>query len=275
MPPDRELAAAALETASSRRPIAELAARAPAGAAAHALAVRGMFDRISPTYDLLNRLLSAGTDRRWRERALAVLADAAPAGPLLDSCAGTLDLAQGIARRWPGRPLVAGDFARAMLLAGRAKLDPEVRAPAVHPPAPLPPAAPLLAVFDAMRLPFASGSFAGVTCGFGMRNLADPLRGVAEAQRVLAPGGVFVVLEFFRPTRIPTRLFHAIYARAVLPLVGKLVSGDGEAYRYLSRSMRGFMTRTQFEHALQAAGFRQVRAVDLTFGIASLVWGIK
>jgi ubiquinone/menaquinone biosynthesis methyltransferase len=265
MPPDRELAAA---LDPGRAPIAELSARAPAGATAtaHALAVRHMFDRISPTYDLLNRLLSAGTDRRWRERALSVLEREAPEGPLLDSCAGTLDLAQGIARRCPGRALVAGDFARAMLLAGREKLDGRARgglAPA------------LLAVFDAMRLPFASGAFAGVTCGFGMRNLADPLRGIAEAQRVLSPGGVFVVLEFFRPMRLPTRLFHAIYARAVLPLVGRLVSGDGEAYAYLSRSMRGFMTREEFEQALRAAGFRQVRAVDLTFGIASLVWGVK
>jgi ubiquinone/menaquinone biosynthesis methyltransferase len=264
MSPDRELAAA---LDPGRAPIAELSARAPAGATAtaHALAVRRMFDRISPTYDLLNRLLSAGTDRRWRERALSVLAQEAPEGPLLDSCAGTLDLAQGIAQRWPGRALVAGDFARAMLLAGREKLD-------IAPPRAV---SPLLAVFDAMRLPFASGAFAGVTCGFGMRNLADPLRGVAEAQRVLSPGGVFVVLEFFRPTRLPTRLFHAIYARAVLPLVGRLVSGDGEAYAYLSRSMRGFMTRAEFEQALRAAGFRQVRAVDLTFGIASLVWGVK
>jgi ubiquinone/menaquinone biosynthesis methyltransferase len=261
MSPDPELAAA-LDSPRAGTPIAELSARAAAGATgtAHALAVRRMFDRISPTYDLLNRLLSAGTDRRWRERALSVLAHEAPEGPLLDSCAGTLDLAQGIARRWPDRALCAGDFARAMLLAGREKLDQRT---------------PLLAVFDAMRLPFASGAFAGVTCGFGMRNLADPLRGVAEAQRVLLPGGVFVVLEFFRPTRLPTRLFHAIYARAVLPLVGRLVSGDGEAYAYLSRSMRGFMTRAEFEQALRAAGFRQVRALDLTFGIASLVWGVK
>jgi ubiquinone/menaquinone biosynthesis methyltransferase len=256
---DPDLAAACPDRAPARRPIAELTARVPADAAGHAVAVRGMFDRISPTYDLLNRLLSAGTDRRWRERALSVLAQVAPGGPVLDSCAGTLDLAAGIAGRWPERALVAGDFAREMLLAGRGKL----------------PAGAQAVMFDAMRLPFPAGTFAAMTCGFGMRNLADPLRGLREAQRVLAPGGAFVVLEFFQPTRLPTRLFHAIYARAVLPLVGKLVSGDGEAYAYLSRSMRGFMTRAQFEDALRSAGFRHVRAVDLTFGVASLVWGIK
>lgn len=250
--------AAALGASRNAQPVAELAARRPAGAADHAAAVRGMFDRISPTYDLLNRLLSMRIDQRWRARALSVLAQAAPEGPLLDSCAGTLDLAAGIAGRWPGRTLIAGDFAREMLIAGRSKLQ-----------------APALVVFDAMRLPFASGSFAGVTCGFGMRNLADPACGVAEAHRVLRPGGVFVVLEFFKPTRLPTRIFHALYGQIVLPLVGRLVSGDGEAYAYLSRSMRGFLTRGDFERLLRDQGFRQVHAADLTLGVASLVWGIK
>jgi ubiquinone/menaquinone biosynthesis methyltransferase len=259
MSPDPDLAPAGLEPARAPRPIAELAARAPAGGPAHGLAVRRMFDRISTTYDLLNRLLSAGTDRRWRERTLNVLGQHAPDGPVLDSCAGTLDLAAGIARRWPQRPLVAGDFARSMLVAGRDKLPRGAHA----------------LMFDAMRLPFADAVFAGVTCGFGMRNLADPPRGIAEARRVLVPGGVFVVLEFFRPTRPATQLFHALYGRVVLPLVGKLVSGDGEAYAYLSRSMRGFLTRAEFEAALRSAGFREVGAVDLTFGIASLVWGVK
>jgi ubiquinone/menaquinone biosynthesis methyltransferase len=130
-------------------------------------------------------------------------------------------------------------------------------------------------VCDAMRLPFAAGSFAGMTCGFGMRNLADPHMGMAEAHRVLTSGGVFVVLEFFRPTRASTRVFHAVYGRGLLPLVGRLVSGDGEAYGYLSRSMVGFLTRSEFEQGMAQAGFREVGGCDLTFGIASLVWGVK
>lgn len=241
------------------RPLAELAARAPDSAAGHALGVRNMFDRISPTYDLLNRLLSLGIDRRWRARALDVLAARLPQGALLDSCAGTLDLSAAMERRWPERELIAADFARDMLLAGGAKLN--ARARTVQ--------------CDAMRLPFATASFAGMTCGFGMRNLSDPKRGVIEAARVLEPGGVFVVLEFFRPTRLPTRVFHAVYGRGLLPLVGRIVSGDADAYRYLSRSMRGFLTRAEFEQTLRDAGFREVHAEDLTLGIASIVWGVK
>ena len=145
-----------------------------------------MFDRISPTYDLLNRLLSLGIDRRWRTRALDVLAARVPEGALLDSCAGTLDLSAAMERRWPERALIAADFARDMLLAGRAKLQAARARAAVRRDAP--------AVRGRARSP-------GMTCGFGMRNLSDPRRGVAEAARVLAPGGVFVVLEFFRPTR--------------------------------------------------------------------------
>jgi ubiquinone/menaquinone biosynthesis methyltransferase len=237
----------------------ELTDRAPSVAGGHALAVQGMFDRISPTYDLLNRLLSLGIDRRWRARALAVLQALAPDGPLLDCCAGTLDLAAAMQERWPHRPLVAVDFAREMLQRGRFKLR----------------AGALPVVCDAMRLPFADATFAGMTCGFGLRNLADPLRGIAEALRVLEPGGVLVVLEFFRPTRVPTRLFHAVYGRGLLPLVGWLVSGDAEAYRYLSRSMRGFLTREELEQGMLRAGFREVRGVDLSLGVASIVWGVK
>jgi ubiquinone/menaquinone biosynthesis methyltransferase len=260
MPTDASLPSVADDpgpTLSSRL-VPEVAARAHSQDG-HALAVRGMFDRISPTYDLLNRLLSLGIDRGWRARALEVLGRLASEGAVLDSCAGTLDLTAAIQARWPERTVVAGDFARAMLLAGRTKLIGQARTVAC----------------DALRLPFASGAFAAVTCGFGMRNLADPEQGLREAQRVLAPGGALVVLEFFRPVRLATRVFHACYGRGLLPLVGRLVSGDAQAYRYLSRSMRGFLTRGEFEAALTRAGFREVGGADLTFGVASIVWGVK
>jgi ubiquinone/menaquinone biosynthesis methyltransferase len=224
----------------------------------HAVAVRSMFDRISPTYDLLNRLLSIGIDKRWRARALTLLAVRLPEGPLLDSCAGTLDLAAAMESRFVGRALLAADFAREMLVRGRSKVS----------------TAPLI-VGDAMRLPVQSGVLAGMTCAFGMRNLSSPEAGLREALRVLKPGGVFVVLEFYRPSTLLMRMFHAVYARFVLPGVGSLVSRDPEAYAYLARSMQGFFTRAEFTELARHVGFTEVQSEDLSFGVASLFRLVK
>jgi len=220
----------------------------------HGRAARGMFDRIAPTYDLLNRLMTAGLDRRWRRRAVAELQGAEP-GPVLDLCAGTMDLtAMVAAAREPGTRIVAVDFSRAMLDAGRHKA-PEAE----------------IVVADAAALPFPDATFAAAICGFGMRNLADPTAGAREVRRVLRPGGVFVTLELFRPTRTATVAFHGAYARVVLPAVGGLISGDRHAYRYLARSMAGFLRRAEYEAALRDAGFDRVRGFDLTLGVASVV----
>jgi ubiquinone/menaquinone biosynthesis methyltransferase len=220
--------------------------------------VRSMFDRISPTYDLLNRLLSMGIDKSWRKRALALLAERVPEGALLDSCAGTLDLAQAVEAKFPGRKLLAGDFAREMLVRGRHKV-----------------ANTSLAAFDAMRIPLRDGVLAGMTCAFGMRNLSNTEQGLREAHRVLKPGGVFVVLEFYRPSTLFMRLFHGVYARFVLPTVGFMVSRDREAYGYLARSMKGFYTRSEFEQLARKVGFSDVQGEELSFGIASVVRMVK
>jgi ubiquinone/menaquinone biosynthesis methyltransferase len=233
-------------------PIADVRARR-GEEAVHETAARGMFERIAPTYDALNRLMSAGIDRRWRARAVAEVATA-PAGPVLDLCAGTMDLTAMIAASLPGAEVVALDFSPKMLDAGRHK------APGAK-----------VVVGDAMALPFEDGAFAAVVCGFGVRNFADPVRGAREVLRVLRPGGVFVTLELFRPSRWTTRAFHLAYAQVVLPAVGGLVSGDPEAYRYLARSMAGFLTRAEYERALSDLGYRGVRGVDLTLGVASIV----
>jgi ubiquinone/menaquinone biosynthesis methyltransferase len=213
-------------------------------------AVRRMFDGIAPRYDALNRVLSLGIDGAWRRRALGAL------GPvdgrrLLDLCAGTLDLAR-LAER-AGAHVVAADFSARMLQRGKKKL----RGPRL--------------VADALRLPFADGAFDGALCGFGLRNLDDARAGLAEARRVLRPGGRLVVLDFFRPTRALPRALHRFYHRRVLPLVGGLVSGDRDAYRYLPDSIERFATRPEVEALARAAGFASVRGEDLTAGVASLV----
>jgi ubiquinone/menaquinone biosynthesis methyltransferase len=214
-----------------------------------------MFERIAPTYDLANRVMSVGLDRRWRRHAIEQLASAPP-GPVLDLCAGTLDFAALLDVARPLDRIVAVDFSPAMLEAGRAKA---VRAE--------------LVVGDATALPFADREFAVVVCGFGVRNLSDPVAGAREVLRVLKPGGVFVTLELFRPARLVTRAFHAAYARFLVPALGGWVSGERMAYEYLSSSMTGFLTRTEYERSLESVGFSAVRGFDLTLGMASIVRG--
>jgi ubiquinone/menaquinone biosynthesis methyltransferase len=236
----------------AREPIADVHARR-GEEGAHGSAARRMFDRIAPTYDTVNHVMSAGIDRRWRARTVAQLAAGLP-GPVLDLCAGTMDLTALVARARPDDRIVAVDFSSAMLERGRSKAP---RAETI--------------VGDATALPFADGEFAGVVCGFGMRNLSDPRVGAREVLRVLRPGGVFVTLELFRPSRLITRAFHAAYARLVLPTLGGWLSGDRGAYEYLAKSMAGFLRRREYERALVDVGFSRVHGVDLTLGVASIV----
>ena len=215
--------------------------------------VRDMFARIAPTYDLLNHLLSAGRDRAWR-RVVARSLDAR-ARRILDLCAGTGDLALEIARQHPQAAVVCGDFCLEMLSRGRGK-------GLVHHTAP--------AVCDALRLPFASGSFDAITVAFGVRNFERVERGLAEMRRVLRPGASLAVLEFFRSDSRWRDLPFQVYFRHVLPRVGRLVSRDHEAYSYLPRSVGRFVTRREFEDLLCQAGFTDVRRRELNAGVATL-----
>jgi ubiquinone/menaquinone biosynthesis methyltransferase len=238
-------------------PRPDLASREGA-AEEHASGVRAMFDRIAPTYDALNRTLSFGIDTRWRARAVETLFESLPDGPILDLCAGTLDLSLAIARRAPDREVVAVDLSPEMLARGEAK----VRGLRVE-----------RRVGDATALDLEDGRFAAVIAGFGIRNVTRPELAAREAMRVLKPGGRFVTLEFFRPERAVTRVFHATYATALLPTVGGLVSRDRAAYRYLAESMKGFLSREAYEAILASERFVNVRGRDLLLGIASVVSG--
>jgi ubiquinone/menaquinone biosynthesis methyltransferase len=223
------------------------------GGDGHASAVRAMFGRIAPNYDRVNHALSGGLDILWRRSAVAALSGA-PRGPTLDLCAGTLDLTLLLSRARPGERLVALDFSQPMLEAGRHKV----------------PRAELL-VADAESLPLPSASFAAVCCGFGVRNVNDPLRALREVRRVLREGGVFVTLEFFRPETAVGKALHTTYASRLLPFVGGALSKDRGAYEYLAKSMQGFLSRTEYEQALLGAGFARVRSKSLTLGLASIV----
>jgi demethylmenaquinone methyltransferase/2-methoxy-6-polyprenyl-1,4-benzoquinol methylase len=213
-------------------------------------AVQQMFDGIAPTYDTLNRVLSLGIDRSWRRRAIAALGDVR-GRPVLDVCAGTLDLASLAAEA--GARVIATDFSHQMLVNGRDKVHvPVVRA-------------------DALALPFGDGGFAGVICGFGLRNLDDTRAGLREMRRLIVPGGKLVVLDFFRPRRTVTRAVQALYNQQILPLVGGAISGDRAAYRYLADSIERFAGRSEVEQMCREVGFVNAASEDLTLGIASMV----
>lgn len=242
--------------AGGATPVADVRARS-AVAGEHARAVRAMFDRISLTYDALNRALSLGIDARWRRAAVRALLENLPPGELLDLCAGTLDLSAEVCRQDETRKVHAVDFSASMLARGARKVDPaRVR---TH-------------VADVCALPFAAGTFAGALVGFGVRNLADPARALEAWRRVLVPSGRLVTLEFFRPTRVLSIALHRAYNSTLVPLVGGALSGERGAYAYLARSMEGFLSRVEYEALLAAHGFRVLEGRDLfPGGVASLV----
>jgi len=219
-------------------------------------AVRAMFDRIAPRYDLLNRVMTLKVDQAWRRR---LLSDLAPRDgeALLDLCAGTMDVADLARRRAPGLTVVGADFSFQMLQRGVEKTGlPASQA-------------------DAMALPFHAARFDLATVTFGMRNLERYEVGLAELARVLRPGGRLGVLEFFRPESAGPRLVHGLYNRLALPVLGRVLSPDPEAYRYLVESMERFASRPEFEAAAARAGFREVRGETLFPGVCGLVTAVR
>ncbi len=231
----------------------------PGAPAGHS--VQEMFDRIAPRYDAANRVMSVGVDILWRRKAIRRLLHGLGDTPrLLDLGAGTLDGALEIARRLPGARIIAADFARQMLRAGKAKLGTDDLRARVRPQ-----------VADGHALPYATGAFDGAFSAFCVRNLSDLPRAMRELRRVVRPGGRVAILEFFRPER-SRFFFDKVYNARVLPLVGWAVTGDREAYRYLPASIAGFRSRDEYAAVLHQAGFAEVDARPLfPSGVASLV----
>lgn len=224
--------------------------------------VRRIFSEIAPRYDLLNHVLSLNVDRAWRRKAVASLGwEGAPRGTYLDACAGTYDLSLELARKpgFEGR-VMAADFARPMLVEGRTKLD----GARVH-----------ALCGDTLRLPFETGVFDGAMVGFGVRNLADLDRGLAELLRVLKPGGSLVILDFAVPPNPLVRAGYMLYFTRVLPVVGRLVSGHRWAYTYLPESVREFPAPPELAARMRSVGFTRADWSLLTGGIAAIHVGVK
>lgn len=219
--------------------------------------IRRMFGRIADRYDLLNRLLSVGRDVAWRRRLARRVAGTAN-GPVLDVCTGTGDVALALPST---RPVLASDFCLPMLARAAAKGRRRQRP---------------LALFaaDASRLPLAAGSVTAVTVAFGVRNFERLEGGLGELVRVLVPGGRLLILEFSRPLG-PLAPLLGWWSRRVPPLVGRLISGDSDAYAYLPASVAAFPDGEAMCGILQRLGLDPVTAIRLTGGVATLYEGVK
>ena len=218
--------------------------------------IAGMFDAIAPRYDLLNRLLSGGIDRRWRAAAIRSL-KLTGRETLMDVCCGTADVALE-ARRGAAR-IVGVDFSGAMLALGWEKVKTVGEAYRI-----------VLVRGDATRLPAAHRSVDAVTVAFGIRNVQRPEIACAEMARVLRPGGRLAILEFGVP-RIPgIKPLYLWYFTHVLPRIGRAISGHNAAYSYLPASVGTFAPPSDFVETLRRAGFCDIRADPLTFGIVYL-----
>jgi demethylmenaquinone methyltransferase/2-methoxy-6-polyprenyl-1,4-benzoquinol methylase len=210
-------------------------------------AVRSMFDRISPVYDVMNRTMTMGLDQRWRRATVAAVVQ--PGDRVLDACCGTGDLA--IAALGAGGRVTGLDFSERMLERARSK-SAEVE----------------WVQGDALALPFSDGSFDSATVGFGVRNLDDLERGLAELRRVLRPGGRLAILEITRPRGVLTP-FYKLWFDGFVPLLGKLLPG-GAAYTYLPASVRRFPGPEDLAGLLSGAGFDDVRFRTFAGGIVAL-----
>jgi demethylmenaquinone methyltransferase/2-methoxy-6-polyprenyl-1,4-benzoquinol methylase len=220
--------------------------------------VRDMFGRIAPQYDLLNHLLSMNIDRYWRGRTVARVAHvlARPRARVLDVCSGTGDLMLALEAR-DGARVYGSDFCHPMLVAAGRKVE-QRRSRAT------------LFEADALRLPVADASLDLVTTAFGFRNLTNYRHGLEELLRVLKPGGVAAILEFSTPPNRVLASLYGFYSRSILPVIGGLISGSKDAYKYLPESVRKFPGAADLAGQMSAAGFANVRFERMTAGIVAL-----
>ena len=228
----------------------------------HATRVRAMFANISARYDLLNHLLSASMDRRWRQRVATQLRSiTGERSRILDVACGTGDLALTLFEA-TGARVVGTDFCRPMLELARGKASRLKR--------PVP-----FVEGDALHLPFPDDSFEGVTIAFGLRNLSSFEGGLKELLRVAKPGGIVAVLEFSKPTVPGFRALFQFYFHRVLPLLGGVVSGSKSAYEYLPDSVARFPDQEQLALLMRTLGFENVDYSNLTGGVAAIHSGTK
>ena len=225
--------------------------------------VHGVFSRVASKYDVMNDLMSGGVHRLWKDAMMDWLAPRA-GQRLLDVAGGTGDVAFRFLKRASAASAVVCDLTEPMLIEGRKRAEAEKLAANLD-----------WVVGDAMALPFPDASFDVYTISVGIRNVTRIPDALAEAYRVLRPGGRLMVLEF---SQIPNDLLqkaYDLYSFNVIPVMGQIVAGDRDSYQYLVESIRKFPDQETFATMIRAAGFGQVKYRNLTMGVAALHSGWK
>jgi demethylmenaquinone methyltransferase/2-methoxy-6-polyprenyl-1,4-benzoquinol methylase len=225
--------------------------------------IRRMFDAIAGTYDALNRILSLGIDRRWRAKAIDSLKPFAPER-ILDLATGTGDLALALCGALQPCHVTGVDISEQMMQIAREKAAKAGCATRLS-----------FERQDCLSLGFAGSSFDAVTSAFGVRNFEDIEKGLAEMYRVLRPGGRLMLLELSRPRRFPVKQLYGLYSRTIIPCIGRIFSGEHEAYRYLPASVGAVPQGEAMAELLRRQGFVHVEVRTFTLGICSLYTGEK
>lgn len=224
--------------------------------------VAHMFDTISGNYDNLNRMISLGSDQGWRRKVLKLVGDTQPHS-ILDIATGTGDLAILLSKTKAAK-IVGLDLSEGMLAVGKEKVKALKLENQIE-----------MVQGDSENLPFADNSFDAVTVAFGIRNFEFLEKGLAEILRVLKPNGIFVILETSVPTKFPFKQGYHLYTNAIVPFMGKLFSKDQKAYAYLSESAKNFPFGENLNNILRKVGFKNVRHLPQTMGVATIYTASK
>jgi demethylmenaquinone methyltransferase/2-methoxy-6-polyprenyl-1,4-benzoquinol methylase len=221
--------------------------------------VQDMFGRISKRYDLMNSLMTAGQDTRWRREVIRKTRLESK-GQLLDLGTGTGDLAREALRQVPGCTVSTADFSLEMMRVGKSRSPGEGLN---------------WTAADALCLPFRKETFDAVVSGFLLRNVADIMGSLREQFRVLKPGGYITVLDTTRPAQNKLRPLIDFYLHVIIPNLGKLIAGDAEAYTYLPETTESFLSAEQLAAHMEESGFQHVAFKRLMFGTIAIHWGMK
>lgn len=225
--------------------------------------VRDMFNNIAPSYDIMNRMMTMGIDRQWRRKAVRTVASTKPTA-ILDIATGTGDLAIALSRACPNATVTGIDLSRGMMEIAEQKVATAGLSDKIT-----------FRACDALQMPFANNSFDAITVAFGVRNFEHLYEGYCQMRRVLRPGGLLCVLELSTPSNPIVKPFYSFYTRAIIPLVGRMVSRDSRAYSYLPQTIRAVPARKAMTDIIAEAGFSEATYKSLTFGVCTMYTATK